>query len=369
MPKAQPVPLSTFHGSFDAEQDDDKLPSAHGGSGLSEAATKKWVAEWGGHSGGLPQAAEGTGGGGTAAAAKGATIETYKASIDLCLHEFLNGGDLAEAALCVTDLAAPQFNYQVVKRAVTLAMDKTGRECEMAAVLIASLHARGVLTTNQVTEGLEALLEGIEDLTLDIPAAASLLSHFVADAYLDGVLPFSILGEWPGAYQDKPVAAEVLRQALERLDGRTPLGGSQVEQKQKVRAQLRPVVEEYLQSKDVGEVRRRMAELRVPEDTQCELVRVGIEIGLERKDHERELVSQLLSAAYANPIRPEEVSKGFEALLARVHDLETELRSLKKWAGNERIRNTKVLDSTEHCSDGPLMICNPFTDFPGMLLM
>ena len=33
-------------------------------------------------------------------------------------------------------------------------------------------------------------------------------------------------------------------------------------------------------------------------------------------------------------------------LKKQVHDLETELRSLKSWAGNERIRNTKVLDST-----------------------
>ncbi len=228
MPKPTPIPLSTFLGDTPGDvgvPESDQLPSgpAAGGNG-DGSRTHKWIAEWGGREELVPDDAAAAGGGGAACA----SVDDFKSSVDLLLREFLVGGDLLEAARCVTDLAAPQFHFQLVKRAVTLAMDKEGREREMVAVLLASLHARDVLTSEQATthhpppsararipsacppsprplprapltphspggaqaaEGFRALIDGIDDLKIDIPTAPSLLSHFVADAHLDGLLP------------------------------------------------------------------------------------------------------------------------------------------------------------------------------------
>ena len=252
-----------------------------------------------------------------------ASVDEFKAAIDLSLREFLSNGDYVEATRCVLELGAPQFHYQVVKRGVTLAMDKAGREREMIAVLFSSLHARGVLTAAQIADGFRALLDSVDDLQIDIPDAPALLSHYLADSHLDGMLRLSQLDDLDAAFGDaasSPAAAQVLSLTKGRLVGRVPTGGSQVDPR-KVRSQLRGVVEEYLDSKDVLEVSRRIRELHVPVDLEHELVRAAIELGLDRKDHDRELVSRLLSQAHDAWLSPANLARGFEQLLARVDDL------------------------------------------------
>ena len=142
----------------------------------------------------------------------------------------------------------------------------------------------------------------------------------MADAHLDGLLPLSALNEIEGMLSTNAAARAVLVETRSRLAGRIPLGGSQLE-RASVRSQFRRVCEEYVSSRDVTEVRRRLAELCVPADMHHELVRAGIELALERNDHVRELISQLVSTAHGDLIPPEEVVKGFEALLLRIDDL------------------------------------------------
>jgi ABC-type uncharacterized transport system ATPase subunit len=108
-----------------------------------------------------------------------------------------------------------------------------------------------------------------------------------------------------------------------RLAGRVPLGGSQLDKRQ-VRAAVRRVLEEYLNSRDVAEVRRRLDELAVPADLQHQTVRAAIELGIERRDPERELVSRLLSSLHEEGpayLSAAEAARGFEQLLERLDDL------------------------------------------------
>ena len=319
MPKKErAIPLAAFHqevGGEPVEPPGERLPE--GPQDEAKGAPRRiWFAEWDGVS-------EVESGDALAVSANGTSVETleeFKAGLDLSLREFLSGGDLIEAGRCIVEMRAPKFHSHIVKRAVALAMDKAGREREMVAVLLSSLHVRGVLTSAQVADGFKALLETIDDLLLDIPDAAGLVSHFLADSHLDGLLPLKMVDELEAAVAAQPAAASVLRQTRARLRGRMPLSGSQVDGAT-VRAELRKVVEEYLISHDVAEVGRRCAELCVPVDLQHELVRASIELAMERKDHDRELVSQLLSSVHHVMLPPSEISRGFEKLLARLDDL------------------------------------------------
>lgn len=87
-----------------------------------------------------------------------------------------------------------------------------------------------------------------------------------------------------------------------------------------LRKSLRSVVIEYLASHDTAEVARRLEELKIPIPCQHEIVRAAIEVGLERRDHERELISQLISYLY-EVIAPQMITLGFEQLILRVDDL------------------------------------------------
>lgn len=323
MPKGKAIPLNTFLANG-SPSPTSKLPEAPASdrNGASAERGKVWIAEWDGKNI-VEEEVPGAGldGGGVLGGVKAAqTVEEFKTAVDLALREFLSGGDTLEVVRCVLELNAPQFHYQVVKRGVTLAMDMAGREREMIAVLFSSLHVRSVLSSEQILAGFRALLDSVEDLQIDIPDAPALLSHYLADSHLDGMMPLTQLHELGLAFADAPVASAVLRQANDRLVGRVPTGGSQVDAG-KVRAKLRGIVEEYLQAKDITEVGRRVIELCVPNDLQHELVRAAVELGLERKDHDRELVSQLLSAAHDEWLPAADIARGFEQLLARIDDL------------------------------------------------
>jgi len=149
--------------------------------------------------------------------------------------------------------------------------------------------------------------------------ATPLVAHFVSDAVLDGLLPRDELDAWP--------RNKVLVEAETRIAGRQPvLSVLQCPNGRKpappaLRRAIRSTIEEYLVAADVAEVRRRLTELDLAVEMQHELVRLSIEIALERKEHEKELISKLLSELIHAPIQPVAVSAAFESLLERLDDL------------------------------------------------
>jgi len=318
--KVQALSLSEFHeaiGPTTTADPAEVLPD--GPSGLaSDVPTRKWISEWDGRAELLPVEIPPP-----AAPTPLKTEPEFKEALDLCLSEFFSSGDLAEATRCVVELHSPEFHLHIVKRGVRIAMDKADREREMIAVLFATLHARKVLSSKQAAQGFQALAESLSDgdLTLDCPDAAGLLAHFLADAVLDGLLPASALREWPDELRADPLGASLLDAVGRRLNGRQPIGGSQVDPKEIVK-QLHSCLEEYLSSHDVAEVERRLRELQIPPDRQHLLVRKAVEMGIERKGHDRELVSQLLSRLFEEQLhlKQPQLTRGFEALLERVED-------------------------------------------------
>ena len=218
--KGAALSLQDFHQKIEVSgaspPAEDALPRGPSGlSGGDGTATRKWIAEWGGRAEELPTDPSGP----SSVAVRNET--EFKHALDLSLQEFLSAGDLGEAVRCVAELAAPQFHLHVVKRGVVLAMDKSDREREMVAVLFASLHARGVLSTAQTVAGFRALLDQIGDLTLDCPGAPELLAHYIADAVLDSLVPRAAVDGWrdaaTAAGEDNPLPAKVLATVDRRL--------------------------------------------------------------------------------------------------------------------------------------------------------
>eukprot|EP00904_Undaria_pinnatifida_P000488 jgi/Undpi1/1043/HiC_scaffold_10.g04506.m1 len=84
---------------------------------------------------------------------------------------------------------------------------------------------------------------------------------------------------------------------------------------------LKTIIEEYFLSEDAGEVLRSVRELKSPA-YHYEIVKRGINMSLDARDHERELVSKLLSDAYPDVLSSREVCKGFERLFEMIDDIQ-----------------------------------------------
>lgn len=112
------------------------------------------------------------------------------------LEEYLDSGDIDEAAQSLQELDLPRYDHWFVKRAITLAMDHHDREREMVSVLLSTIYSE-VVSAEHMARGLHDVLDALDDLTLDVPDAADQLATFIARAVVDDILPPSFVSRLP----------------------------------------------------------------------------------------------------------------------------------------------------------------------------
>ena len=158
---------------------------------------------------------DGSGGGGDPAFALSAPDEPspafaerlseYKAGISAMMAEYFQAQEVGEVAARLAELqvlcgsvpagaadAASSLGAVFVKRAIVTSLDFTAREFELTSVVLSAL-APGMLASEDIQAAFEALLEGLMDLTCDVPTAPSLLPLFLARCIVDETLSAACL--------------------------------------------------------------------------------------------------------------------------------------------------------------------------------
>mmetsp|Transcript_40671 Transcript_40671/g.29943 ORF Transcript_40671/g.29943 Transcript_40671/m.29943 type:complete len:212 (+) Transcript_40671:229-864(+) len=129
----------------------------------------------------------------------GRPVEEMKVAVDQLVEEYLLSSDLSEAERCLMELRAPKFFHEVVKRAVTIAMDKSEEDQMRLSQLFAYLASSQILTLSQAQQGFNRLFNLLSDLSLDVPKAKEILNGFVERAISDHVLPRDYVAPVPNA--------------------------------------------------------------------------------------------------------------------------------------------------------------------------
>jgi hypothetical protein len=115
-------------------------------------------------------------------------VEEMKVALDQILLEYILSSDIDEAIRCLKEMNEPQFYHEVVKRAVTLSLEKTEEQRKLVADLFAELSEIQVLTYAQAEKGFNRLYEALPDLSLDTPNAKQILEMFTQRAIQDKVV-------------------------------------------------------------------------------------------------------------------------------------------------------------------------------------
>ena len=116
-----------------------------------------------------------------------------KSRIERVLREFMSSADTGEVARCFAEMKAPHAGHQLVKIAVSMALDRSARERRLTSALIADLHRAGAVAAKEIEGGFERLLQFAEELCVDVIDAEVLLSGMVQDALRCGALPLQFL--------------------------------------------------------------------------------------------------------------------------------------------------------------------------------
>lgn len=124
---------------------------------------------------------------GTASDAR--SVFAFKDRCAAIVTEYFSSADVEEARRCLEELNAEGLHHLFIKKAISMALDRGGRERELVAELISGLFPK-TLTRDQAGLGFTMLLDSAEDLSLDVPNALHLISLFLGRAIImDEVLP------------------------------------------------------------------------------------------------------------------------------------------------------------------------------------
>ena len=120
------------------------------------------------------------------------TLAEFKLQVAEAVKEYFDASDADEVLRGINELKCRDFHPEVVKKSISLSLDKGPREREMISKLLTHLHPTP-LADSDMEAGFELLLDSLDDLCIDCPDAKSMVGSFLARAVVDEVLPPAFL--------------------------------------------------------------------------------------------------------------------------------------------------------------------------------
>lgn len=244
-------------------------------------------------------------------------IVDFKERVTTIVKEYFDSADVQEAANSLLELGSPLYQNFVVKKIVTLAMDRQHRECEMGARLLSVVYPQ-VICADEMIKGFIQLLNCAEDLALDVPEAATVLGAFVARAVVDDVLPPAFVTRAISLLSsDRNIAVEALSYCKVQLGARHAaervlrLWGDTVSLTvDDAKAKVGLLLEEYLSSRDMKEAQACLRSLKMP-FFHHELVKKCLIIAIEKPTHKDEILSLLKQMHKCGEVSLTQMAMGF----------------------------------------------------------
>lgn len=101
----------------------------------------------------------------------------FKHQVGTALQEYFDSADSEEFIRNLLELKCEEYSASVVKKAVSLALDKGPRERESVSRLLTVLHPTP-LADSEMERGFSMLLDSLDDLQTDVPEAQVRLLSF-----------------------------------------------------------------------------------------------------------------------------------------------------------------------------------------------
>eukprot|EP01098_Paradermamoeba_levis_P009426 TRINITY_DN3921_c0_g1_i3.p1 TRINITY_DN3921_c0_g1~~TRINITY_DN3921_c0_g1_i3.p1 ORF type:complete len:383 (+),score=125.68 TRINITY_DN3921_c0_g1_i3:167-1315(+) len=120
----------------------------------------------------------------------GKSVKRLKERVVLILEEFSNTRDLKEADRALRELNSPSFHFYLVKKGLTLAVEKNKRQGQVEALheVFLGLYKSQLVSGPHMEKGFKAFHQGLEDLQLDNPTAKKIFGEFGEEAVKKGYI-------------------------------------------------------------------------------------------------------------------------------------------------------------------------------------
>ncbi|KAG6633245.1 hypothetical protein I3843_12G033800 [Carya illinoinensis] len=262
-------------------------------------------------------------------------LDEYKRAVVSVIEEYFSTGDVDLAASDLREIGSSEYHPYVIKRLVSMAMDRHDKEKEMASVLLSALYA-DVISPNQICDGFFMLLESADDLAVDILDAVDILALFLARAVVDDIVPPAFLTQAKKGLPESSKGFQVIQIAdksylsaphhAELVEKRW--GGSTHITVEEVKKKIADLLREYVESGDTIEACRFIRELGVS-FFHHEVVKRALVLAMEIRTAEPLILKLLKEASEEGLISSSQMVKGFSRLAESLDDLALDIPSAK----------------------------------------
>jgi programmed cell death protein 4 len=130
------------------------------------------------------------------------SVRRLRKEVDAMLKEYLENSNANDAIVAVRDLNAPSFNSQVVRQALTLALERNNEESRKAILsLLSAFKETAVMSSWDILHGYTLIWRRIQDVKLDVPNAEEMLSSMTNQAKKTKILADSFDAQAAAAAQ------------------------------------------------------------------------------------------------------------------------------------------------------------------------
>jgi hypothetical protein len=98
------------------------------------------------------------------------TETEFKLQVQEILQEYFDSCDTDEVIRSIEELQCKEYHPDVVKKAISISLDRHPRERELISRLLTCLHP-SPLKDRDMEEGFDILLDSLDDLAMDVPEA------------------------------------------------------------------------------------------------------------------------------------------------------------------------------------------------------
>ena len=98
------------------------------------------------------------------------TLPEFKLQVEELLREYFDSCDSDEVIRSLEELQCKEYHPDVVKKAISISLDKHPRERELVSRLLTCLHP-SPLSDSDMEAGFNVLLDSLDDLSTDVPEA------------------------------------------------------------------------------------------------------------------------------------------------------------------------------------------------------
>ncbi|KAI6682471.1 hypothetical protein NL676_036352 [Syzygium grande] len=152
-------------------------------------------------------------------------MDDLKRKTSSLLEEYFSVLILDEALQCVEELNAPAYYPEVVKEAISLALEKSPPCVEPVGRLLEFLLAKKVVSSRDIGTGCLLYASILDDVGIDLPKAPNLFGEVIAKLALIGGLDFKVVQEILKKVEDDRFQKAIFDGALRNIAS-TPSGQS-----------------------------------------------------------------------------------------------------------------------------------------------